>query len=122
MESCIEKLRCMDEPTVEAPTNTEQPLRLREFLLGDQKTLLERIKLRVSTQHTGTDLARLYFALLGEQLLSRCDVTTFHRLLTNEMPDCDLKSVRNLQIAIKKLNDSTNKRKIKKLRYGTDIH
>ena len=29
------------------------------------------------------------------------------------MPNCDLKSVRNLQIAIKKLNDSTNKGKIK---------
>ncbi|UVV76151.1 DUF6043 family protein [Bacteroides fragilis] len=45
--------------------------------------------------------------------MSRCDVTTFHRLLANEMPNCDLKSVRNLQIAIKKLNDSTNKGKIK---------
>ena len=103
----------VDEPTVEVPTNTEQPLRLRDFLLGDQETLLERIKLRVSTQHTGTDLARLYFALQEEQLLSCCDVTTFHRLLANEMPDCDLKSIRNLQIAIKKLNDSTNKGKIK---------
>lgn len=58
-------------------------------------------------------MARLYFALQEEQLLSHCDVTTFHRLLANEMPNCDLKSVRNLQIAIKKLNDSTNKRKIK---------
>ena len=113
MESCIEELGCVDEPTVEVPTNTEQPLRLRDFLLGDQETLLERIKLRVSTQHTGTDLARLYFALQEEQLLSCCDVTTFHRLLVNEMPDCDLKSIRNLQIAIKKLNDSTNKGKIK---------
>ena len=53
------------------------------------------------------------FALQEEQLLSCCDVTTFHRLLANEMPDCDLKSIRNLQIAIKKLNDSTNKGKIK---------
>ena len=107
------ELGYVDEPTVEVPTNTEQPLRLRDFLLGDQETLLERIKLRVSTQHTGTDLARLYFALQEEQLLSCCDVTTFHRLLANEMPDCDLKSIRNLQIAIKKLNDSTNKGKIK---------
>ena len=86
---------------------------LRDYLLGDKETLLERIKLRVSTQHTGTDLARLYFALQEEQLLCHCDATSFHRLLANEMPNCDLKSVRNLQIAIKKLNDSTNKGKIK---------
>ena len=113
MESCIEELEAVDEPIVEVSTNAEQPLQLRDYLLGDQETLLERIKLRVSTQHAGTDLARLYFALQEEQLLSRCDVTTFHRLLANEMPNCDLKSVRNLQIAIKKLNDSTNKGKIK---------
>ena len=113
MESCIEELEAVDEPIVEVPTKEEQPLYLRDYLLGDQETLLERIKLRVSTQHAGTDLARLYFALQEEQLLSRCDVTTFHRLLANEMPNCDLKSVRNLQIAIKKLNDSTNKGKIK---------
>ena len=93
--------------------NTEQPLCLRDYLLGDKETLLEKIKLRVSTQHTGTDLARLYFALQEEQLISHCDVTTFHKLLGNELPNCDLKSVRNLQIAIKKLNNSTNKGKIK---------
>ena len=113
MESCIEELEAVDEPIVEASTKEEQTLYLRDYLLDDKETLLERIKLRVSTQHTGTDLARLYFALQEEQLLSRCDVTTFHRLLANEMPNYDLKSVRNLQIAIKKLNDSTNKGKIK---------
>lgn len=113
MESCIEELAVVDEPIAEVPVNTEQPLLLGDYLLGDKEILLERIKLRVSTQHTGTDLARLYFALQEEQLLSHCDVTTFHRLLVNEMPNCDLKSVRNLQIAIKKLNDSTNKGKIK---------
>ena len=113
MESCIEELEAVDEPIVEVSTKEEQTLHLRDYLLGDKETLLERIKLRVSTQHTGTDLARLYFALQEEQLLSRCDVTTFHRSLANEMPNCDLKSVRNLQIAIKKLNDSTNKGKIK---------
>ena len=112
-ESCIEELDVGDESTVEVPTKPELPLHLQDYLLGDQETLLGRIKLRVSTQHTGTDLARLYFALQEEQLLSRCDVTTFHRLLAAEMPNCDLKSVRNLQIAIKKLNDSTNKGKIK---------
>ncbi len=113
MESCMEELVAVDEQIVEASTKEEQTLHLRDYLLGDKETLLEKIKLRVSTQHTGTDLARLYFALQEEQLLSRCDVTTFHRLLVNEMPNCDLKSVRNLQIAIKKLNDSTNKGKIK---------
>lgn len=113
MESCIEELEPVNEVITEMPTNTEQPLCLQDYLLGDKETLLKKIKLRVSTQHTGTDLARLYFALQEEQLLSHCDVTTFHRLLANEMPNCDLKSVRNLQIAIKKLNDSTNKGKIK---------
>ncbi len=113
MESCIEELESVNEVITEIPTNTEQSLRLRDYLLGDKETLLEKIKLRFSTQHTGTDLARLYFALQEEHLLSRCDVTTFHRLLGNELPNCDLKSVRNLQIAIKKLNDSTNKGKIK---------
>ena len=113
MESCIEELETVNEPITETPINAEQSLHLRDYLLGDKETLLERIKLRVSTQHTGTDLARLYFALQEEQLLSHCDVTTFHRLLASEMPNCDLKSVRNLQIAIKKLNDSTNKGKIK---------
>lgn len=44
--------------------------------------------------------------------------TCFHfiyvfMIIGNELPNCDLKSVRNLQIAIKKLNDSTNKGKIK---------
>ena len=113
MESCIEELESVNEVITEIPTNTEQSLRLRDYLLGDKETLLEKIKLRVSTQHTGTDLARLYFALQEEQLISHCDVTTFHKLLGNELPNCDLKSVRNLQIAIKKLNDSTNKGKIK---------
>lgn len=113
MESCIEELEPMNEVITEMPTNTEQSLCLRDYLLGDKEALMERIKLRVSTQHTGTDLARLYFALQEEQLLSHCDVTTFHKLLGNELPNCDLKSVRNLQIATKKLNDSTNKGKIK---------
>lgn len=113
MESCIEELEPVNEVITEMPTNTEQPLCLRDYLLGDKETLLEKIKLRVSTQHTGTDLARLYFALQEEQLISHCDVTTFHKLLGNELPNCDLKSVRNLQIAIKKLNNSTNKGKIK---------
>lgn len=113
MESCIEELEPMNEVITEMPTNTEQSLCLRDYLLGDKEALMERIKLRVSTQHTGTDLARLYFALQEEQLLSHCDVTTFHKLLSNELPNCDLKSVRNLQIATKKLNDSTNKGKIK---------
>lgn len=113
MESCIEELEPMNEVITEMPTNTEQSLCLRDYLLGDKEALMERIKLRVSTQHTGTDLARLYFALQEEQLLSHCDVTTFHKLLGNELPNCNLKSVRNLQIATKKLNDSTNKGKIK---------
>ncbi len=113
MESCIEELEPMNEVITEMPTNTELSLCLRDYLLGDKEALMERIKLRVSTQHTGTDLARLYFALQEEQLLSHCDVTTFHKLLGNELPNCDLKSVRNLQIATKKLNDSTNKGKIK---------
>lgn len=113
MESCIEELEPMNEVITEMPTNTEQSLCLRDYLLGDKEALMERIKLRVSTQHTGTDLARLYFALQEEQLLSHCDVTTFHKLLGNELPNCDLKSVRNLQIATKELNDSTNKGKIK---------
>lgn len=113
MESCIEEMEVVDEPIGEVTVKEEQSLHLRDYLLGNQETLLKKIKLRVSTQHTGTDLARLYFALQEEQLLSHCDVTTFHRLLANEMPNCDLKSVRNLQIAIKKLNDSTNKGKIK---------
>ena len=113
MESCIEELEPMNEVITEMTTNTEQSLCLRDYLLGDKEALMERIKLRVSTQHTGTDLARLYFALQEEQLLSHCDVTTFHKLLGNELPNCDLKSVRNLQIATKKLNDSTNKGKIK---------
>ena len=74
----------MNEVITEIPTNTEQSLRLRDYLLGDKETLLEKIKLRVSTQHTGTDLARLYFALQEEQLISHCDVTTFHKLLGNK--------------------------------------
>lgn len=54
------------------------------------------------------------FAVFNPEIESKLmKVTTFHRLLAKEMPNCDLKSVRNLQIAIKKLNDSTNKGKIK---------
>lgn len=70
MESCIEELESVNEVITEIPTNAEQSLRLRDYLLGDKETLLEKIKLRVSTQHTGTDLARLYFALQEEQLIS----------------------------------------------------
>ena len=58
MESCIEELETVNEPITETPINAEQSLHLRDYLLGDKETLLERIKLRVSTQHTGTDLAR----------------------------------------------------------------
>ena len=113
LDSYIEELTPKDAVVKETSSDAEQPMCLRNYLLGDKEELLKKITLKVSTQHTGTDLARLYFALQEEQLLSRCDVTTFHRLLANEMPNCDLKSVRNLQIAIKKLNDSTNKGKIK---------
>lgn len=60
MESCIEELEPVNEVITEMSTNTEQPLCLQDYLLGDKETLLEKIKLRVSTQHTGTDLARLY--------------------------------------------------------------
>ena len=81
MESCIEELESVNEVITEIPTNTEQSLRLQDYLLGDKETLLKKIKLGVSTQHTGTDLARLYFALQEEQLLSHCDVTTFHKLI-----------------------------------------
>ena len=42
-----------------------------------------------------------------------CDVATFHRTLSSEMPNCDLKTVRNLQVAVKKLNDDTSRGKIK---------
>ena len=86
---------------------------MKDYLHGNQEQILEKIKLRISTQHTGTDLARLYFGIQEEELLTGCDVTTFHKLLVNELPNCDLKTVRNLQISIKKLNDSTNKGKIK---------
>ncbi|MCD8291267.1 MAG: DUF6043 family protein, partial [Prevotella sp.] len=108
MESCVDELEAADEPIAGARPNASQPLRLQDYLLGEKEELLARIKLRVSTRHTGTDLAYLYFALQEEQLLSPCDVTTFHRLLAKELPNCDLKSVRNLQIAIKKLNTDTN--------------
>lgn len=114
IESYVEDLEAVDEPITEMSSGKgQQSSDLLDYLLGDKEELLERIKLRVSTQHTGTDLARLYFALQEEQIISHCDVTTFHRLLGNELPNCDLKSVRNLQIAIKKLNDCTNKGKIK---------
>lgn len=114
VETSIENLsmdvKCnKEEPSV----NNQNPLALKDYLHGNQERIIEKIKLRVSTQHTGTDLARLYFALQEEGILSGCDVTTFHKLLANELPNCDLKTVRNLQIAIKKLNDSTNKGKIK---------
>lgn len=105
-----------DDKTIEekSPTGEQQPSRtLKDYLHGNQEQILEKIKLRVSTQHTGTDLARLYFALQEEELLTSCDATTFHKLLANELPSCNLKTVRNLQISIKKLNDSTNRGRIK---------
>lgn len=115
VETTIDRLSFDDKPIEEkSPTGEQQPSRtLKDYLHGNQEQILEKIKLRISTQHTGTDLARLYFALQEEELLTGCDVTTFHKLLVNELPNCDLKTVRNLQISIKKLNDSTNKGKIK---------
>lgn len=114
VETTIEDLSLDDKPIEEQSPAREQPSRtLKDYLHGNQEQILEKIKLRVSTQHTGTDLARLYFALQEEQLLIGCDVTTFHKLLANELPNCDLKTVRNLQISIKKLNDNTSRGKIK---------
>lgn len=114
IETSIEDLSEDDKRNKEEPSeNNRTSLTLKDYLHGNQEKVIEKIKLRVSTQHTGTDLARLYFALQEEGFLSGCDVTTFHKLLANELPNCDLKTVRNLQIAIKKLNDSTNKGKIK---------
>ena len=115
VETTIDRLSFDDKPIEEkSPTGEQQPSRtLKDYLHGNQEQILEKIKLRVSTQHTGTDLARLYFALQEEELLTGCDVTTFHKLLANELPNCDLKTVRNLQISIKKLNDSTNRGRIK---------
>ena len=114
VETTIDRLSFDDKPVEEKSSTSEQPSRtLKDYLHGNQEQILEKIKLRVSTQHTGIDLARLYFALQEEGLLTGCDVTTFHKLLANELPDCDLKTVRNLQISIKKLNDSTSRGKIK---------
>ena len=114
VETSIEELLADDNPVEEKPPTDEQaPLTLKDYLHGNQEKILNRIRLRVSTQHTGADLARLYFALQEEGILTCCDVTTFHKLLVNELPNCDLKTVRNLQVSIKKLNDSTNKGKIK---------
>lgn len=112
LETSVEDLSVTNKHN-EEKADEQTPLMLKDYLLENQEKIMERIKLRVSTQHTGTDLARLYFALQEEGLLSSCDVTTFHKLLASELPNCDLKTVRNLQIAIKKLNDSTNKGKIK---------
>ena len=89
---------------------------LKDYLVENPDTLLEKIKMNVATHHTGPDLARLYFALQEEGLLRGCDVATFHRMLSTEMPNCDLKSVRNLQVAVKKLNDDTSIGKIKDLK------
>lgn len=114
VETSIEDLSVDDKPIEEKPpTDKRVSLTLKDYLHGNQEKILNRIRLRVSTQHTGTDLARLYFALQEEGLLTSCDVTTFHNLLVKELPNCDLKTVRNLQVSIKKLNDSTNKGKIK---------
>lgn len=114
IETSIEELSVNDKPTEEKPPTDERTsLTLKDYLHGNQEQILEKIKLRVSTQHTGTDLARLYFALQEEELLTGCDVTTFHKLLVNELPNCDLKTVRNLQVSVKRLNDDTNKGKIK---------
>lgn len=114
IETSIEELSVNDKPTEEKPPTDERTSQtLKDYLHGNQEQILEKIKLRVSTQHTGTDLARLYFALQEEELLTGCDVTTFHKLLVNELPNCDLKTVRNLQVSVKRLNDDTNKGKIK---------
>lgn len=114
VETTIKGLSVNDKPIEEkSPTGEQASRTLKDYLHGNQEMILEKIKLRVSTQHTGTDLARLYFALQEEGLLTGCDVTTFHKLLANELPNCDLKTVRNLQISIKKLNDSTSRGKIK---------
>lgn len=114
IETSIEDLSVNDKPTEEKPPTDERTsLTLKDYLHGNQEQILKKIRLRVSTQHTGTDLARLYFALQEEELLTGCDVTTFHKLLVNELPNCDLKTVRNLQVSVKRLNDDTNKGKIK---------
>lgn len=42
MESCIEKLESVNEVITEMPTNTEQPLCLQDYLLGDKETLLKK--------------------------------------------------------------------------------
>ncbi|MCD8305999.1 MAG: DUF6043 family protein [Prevotella sp.] len=113
-EECIavlETARTTEKETM--PEEGQSPRTLRDYFLHDKDMLLERIKSRVLTRHTGADLARLYLALQEEGVLDECDVTTFHRLLSQELPDCDMKSVRNLQISIKKLNDTTIRGRIK---------
>lgn len=82
VETTIDRLSFDDKPVEEKSSTSEQPSRtLKDYLHGNQEQILEKIKLRVSTQHTGTDLARLYFALQEEELLTGCDVTTFHKHL-----------------------------------------
>ncbi len=63
VETTIDRLSFDDKPIEEkSPTGEQQPSHtLKDYLHGNQKQILEKIKLRVSTQHTGTDLARLYF-------------------------------------------------------------
>ena len=108
----IERLSA-NSPQNENVQISDSPRVLKDYLVANQDILLEKIKKRISTHHSGPDLARLYFALQEEGLLRGCDVATFHRTLSSEMPNCDLKTVRNLQVAVKKLNDDTSRGKIK---------
>lgn len=108
----IERLSA-NSPQNENVQISDSPRVLKDYLVANQDMLLEKIKKRVSTHPSGPDLARLYFALQEEGLLRGCDVATFHRTLSSEMPNCDLKTVRNLQVAVKKLNDDTSRGKIK---------
>lgn len=113
----IEGLPANHDGQDETETANPDALRtLKDYLVENPDTLLEKIKMNVATHHTGPDLARLYFALQEEGLLRGCDVASFHRMLSAEMPNCDLKSVRNLQVAVKKLNDDTSRGKIKDLK------
>lgn len=85
--------------------NTET---LSDYLVDETGDILKRIKERVCMLHEGTDLAHLYIALQSESLLRKCDRTKFHKLLQQELPNTNLNTVRNFQVALRKQYEEVN--------------
>lgn len=90
----------------------EIPTKLEDFLLdNDKNAIIKVIEKHLTVNHSGPDVARLYYALIEDKhITTECNATKYHKALELSFPTLKFRTERNTQISIKKLNELINGR------------